>query len=54
MLLQLVNFLFAMKLSSDYFYKVQISTNYKKIILKFLTRLAKGNVSFCPLTFVVR
>jgi len=30
---QLMNFFFAIKLSSD-FHKVQISTNYKKIILK--------------------
>jgi len=34
MLSQLVNFLlYAMKLSSDFFTKVQISTNYEKIIL---------------------
>jgi hypothetical protein len=33
MLLQLVNFIFAIKLSSD-FYDVQKSTNVEKIILK--------------------
>jgi len=53
-----VNFLFDMKLSSD-FYKVQISTNYEKIILKFVVlvlsialaratifALCKGNNSY--------
>ena len=36
MLYNLVNFLFAMKLSSDFFYNIQISTTYEKIILKFI------------------
>ena len=35
MLWQLVNFLFVVKWFCDYFYKVTVSTNYKKIILKF-------------------
>ena len=30
-----MNFVFLIKLSSDFFYNVHISTNYEKIILKF-------------------
>jgi len=43
MLLQHLTFLFAIKLSSD-FYKVQISTNYEKIILKFVFLARLGTI----------
>jgi hypothetical protein len=45
-----MNFLFAVKLSSD-FYKVQISTNYEKIILKCvvlsIAHARPGNIVCC-------
>ena len=40
--------IFAIKLFSDFFHKVQISINYNKIILKFVV-LSNSLVPFCPL-----
>ena len=49
MLNQLVNFLFATKLSSIFFSKFQISTNYENVILNFVVlsiALARQGTSF--------
>ena len=47
-----MNFLYAIKLSSD-FYKVQISTNYEKFILKFVV-LSTAHARLCNILSVVR